>query len=58
MELKVKQQMEPKHFSLEHIKNEVLTINSEHPSSEDNFGSKFQDKIFHIIKVLNNQKED
>ena len=29
----------------ENIQNEVLTITSEHPSSEYNFEVKFQDKI-------------
>ena len=37
--------MEPKTFSPEHIKNEVLTLTSEHPSSEDKFESKFQDNL-------------
>ena len=38
--------MEPNMFSLEHIKNEVLIINSEHPYSKDHFDSKFQKNIF------------
>ena len=38
--------MELNMLSSEHIKNEVLTINSEHPYSEDKFDRKFQDNIF------------
>ena len=34
-----------KNLSLGPIQNEVITINSENPSSEDHFESKFQDKI-------------
>ena len=37
--------MEPNNLLSEHIKNEVLTITSEHPSSEDNFERKFQAKL-------------
>ena len=37
--------MEPKTLSSEHIKKEVLTITSEHPSSEEKFDRKFQSKI-------------
>ena len=37
--------MEPKKFSSEHIKNEVLTLTYEQPSSEDSFERKFQAKI-------------
>ena len=37
--------MEPKHLSSEHIQNVFLTINSEHPSSEDYFERKFQANI-------------
>ena len=33
-------------FSSEHIQNKVLTITSEHPSSEDHFERKFQAKIY------------
>ena len=32
-------------FSSGPIQNEVLAITSEHPSSEDDFERKFQDKI-------------
>ena len=38
--------MEPKMFSSEHIQNEVITINYEHPSSEDQFDIKFQDNTY------------
>ena len=33
-------------FSKEHIKNQILNIISEHPSSEDHFESKSQDNIY------------
>ena len=36
------------------IQNEVLTLTSEHPNNEDHFESKFQDKFFHLKKVLTN----
>ena len=34
--------MKSNKFSLDHTKNEVLTLTSEHPSYEGNFQSKFQ----------------
>ena len=37
--------MERNKFSSEHIKNGVLTLTSEYPSSEDNFESRFQANI-------------
>ena len=37
--------MEPNKFSSEQIKNEVLTITSEHPYHEDNSERRFQSKI-------------
>ena len=37
--------MEPNKLSSEYIKNELITITSEHPSYEDNFERKFQAKI-------------
>ena len=51
IELKVKQQIEPKMFSLEHIQNEVLTINSEHPSYQYRFEIKLT-RFLHLIKTL------
>ena len=45
IELKGKQKMEPNKFPSEHIKNEVLTLTSEHPSYDDNFERKFQAKL-------------
>ena len=38
--------MEPHKFSLKHITNVVLTLTSEHSSSEDNFEGKLQAKIY------------
>ena len=40
------------------IQYEVLTINSGHPSSEDNFERKFQDKISPSEQSLENQKRN
>ena len=44
--------MEPKQLSLEHIKNEVLILTYEHPSSKDNFERKSQAKISPSDKIL------
>ena len=38
-------------FSSEQIKNEVLTITFEHPSSEDPFEKNSKLIILHMIKV-------
>ena len=43
-------------FSSEHIQNKVLTITSEHPSSEVHFEIKLQTNIFHLIKFLKNKR--
>ena len=45
IELKEEHHDELRKFSSGHIQNEILTINSEHPSSADHFERKFQDKI-------------
>ena len=39
----------------EHIQNEVLTITSEHPYSEDHFEAKFQAKISLISNCMGSQ---
>ena len=45
-------------FSSEHIRNEVLTIKSEHPSYSDHFDRKFQFKISTYEKSVENQKKN
>ena len=45
-------------FSSKHIQNELLTITSENPSSEDHFEKKTKAIFLHIIKALNNQKKN
>ena len=45
IEFNGKQQMEPSTFSSEQLKNEVLTITSEHPSSKDDIEIRFQAKL-------------
>ena len=40
------------------IQNEVLTINYEHPSSEDQFERKFQDKIYPSDNSFEKQEEE
>ena len=44
-------------FSSEHIKNEVLTITYEHPSSEYYFEKKFQVKISPSDQSLEKQEK-
>ena len=44
-------------FSSEHIKNEVLTITSEHPFSEDNFERKLQVKLYLSNKMFEQPEE-
>ena len=38
------------------IQHEVTTITYEHPSSKYHFERKFQDNIFHLIKVLKTRR--
>ena len=45
-------------LSLEYIQNEVLTITSEHPSSENQFDRKFQANIFSCDQYFENQDEE
>ena len=45
-------------LSPEHIQNEVLTINSEHPSSKHHFGRKFQAKIYPPDQSFEKQEEE
>ena len=45
-------------FSSEHIKNKVLTITSELPSSEDHFEGKFQAKISSSDKFFEQPEEE
>ena len=42
----------------DNIQNEVLTISSEHPSSEYRFERKFQDRIYPSDQRLNNQNKN
>ena len=55
---KGKQYMEPSMFSSERIKNEVLTITSEHPSSEDNFESKSRANISPFDQIYYQPEEE
>ena len=41
----------------EHIRNDVLTITSEHPSSEYQFESKFKANIFPSNQVFEKPEE-
>ena len=50
--------MESNVFSSQHIQNEVLTITSEHPSSEYNFESKSQANISPSDKSFENPEEE
>ena len=45
-------------FSWENIQNEVLTITSEHTSSEYHFDRKFQSKIYSSDQTFENYKEE
>ena len=45
-------------FLSEHIQNEVVTINSEHVSSEGHFERKFQAKIFPSDKSFEKKEEE
>ena len=47
-----KYQIEPKKFSSEHIKNEVLTLTSETSSTKDCFETKLQAKFYKNNEVL------
>ena len=47
-----------KKSSSEPIKNEVLTITSEHPSSEDQFERKFQAKVSTYDQIFEKQEEE
>ena len=49
--------MEPNMLSSEHIENEVLNINSEHPYYEDHFESKFQAKISPSNQIFEQPEE-
>ena len=49
--------MEPNKFSSEHFTNEVLTFTSEHPSSEDNFESKFQTNLSPTNQIYEQPEE-
>ena len=49
--------MESNMFSSEHIKNKVLTINSEPPSYEDNSDTKFQYNISPYDQSFEKQEE-
>ena len=40
------------------IQNEVLTITSEHPYSDDNFERKLQANIFHLLNFWNHQNKN
>ena len=50
--------MEPNLFSSEHIQDKGFTINSAHPSSEDQFERNFQDKISPSNQILKKQGEE
>ena len=43
--------MELNKFSSEHVKNEVITITSEHPYSNDNFERSSNPSFLHLVKV-------
>ena len=45
-------------FSSEHIENDVLTIASEPPSSEDQFETKFQAKIYPYDQSFEKEEEE
>ena len=45
-------------FSSGPIQNEVLTINSEHPSSADHFERKYQAKIYPYDQSFEKQEEE
>ena len=49
--------MEPKMLSSEHIENEVLNINSEHPYYMDHFERKFQAKISPLNQIFEQPEE-
>ena len=57
IEFKEEHHDELRKFSSELIQNEVLTVNSEHPYSEDNFERKFQDKISPSDQSFEKQEE-
>ena len=50
--------MESNIFSSEHTKNEVLTLASEHPYSEDDFQSKLKEDIFSSNQGFEKQEEE
>ena len=50
--------VELRNVSLGPIQYEVLTINSGHPSSEDNFERNFQDKISPSEQILEKPEEE
>ena len=49
--------MEPNQFSSDQNKNEVLTLTSGHPSSEDNSEGKFQAKLYPYNKCFGQPEE-
>ena len=49
--------MEPNNFSSEHIKNEVLTLTSQHSSSKDRFETKLQAKFDKSDQIFEQQDE-
>ena len=57
-EFKEEHHVELRKFSSGPIKNEVLTVNSEHPSSADHFERKFQAKIYPSDQSFEKQEED
>ena len=50
--------MEPNKFSLEHIKNEVLTLTSDNPYYEDDFERKFQAKFSPYNQIFEHPEEE
>ena len=58
IEFKGKHQMTPNKVSSEQIKNEGLSLISEHPTSEDCFESKFQSKISPSNKIFKQPEEE
>ena len=54
---KGKQQMEPKKLSSYHTSDEVLTLTSEHLSSEDSFDRKFKAKFYPYNQIFEQPEE-
>ena len=50
--------MEPNKLSSEYIKNELITITSEHPSYEDNFERKLQSKLSPSNQIFKQPEEE